>query len=70
MILTKSLLLAICAGMFCATNLMAQGPRSTPVGAGEVAPDFTLVDHHGRKTTLSGSRDQSSVVLVFYRGYW
>jgi hypothetical protein len=35
-----------------------------------VAPDFTLADHRGQKTTLFSLRDQSPVVLIFYRGYW
>ena len=41
-----------------------------PVGIGEAAPDFTLVDHHGNKVRLSDSKGKSPVVLVFYRGYW
>jgi len=41
-----------------------------PVGIGELAPDFTLVDHHGAKVTLSDFKGKSPVVLVFYRGYW
>lgn len=41
-----------------------------PVGIGEAAPDFTLMDHHGAKVTLSDSKGKSPVVLVFYRGYW
>ena len=41
-----------------------------PVGIGEAAPDFTRVDHHGTKVTLSDSKGKSPVVLVFYRGYW
>ena len=41
-----------------------------PVGIGEVAPDFRLVDHHATKVTLSDSKGKSPVVLVFYRGYW
>jgi cytochrome oxidase Cu insertion factor (SCO1/SenC/PrrC family) len=41
-----------------------------PVGMGEVAPDFTLLDHHGIKVTLSDSKGKNPVVLVFYRGYW
>jgi cytochrome oxidase Cu insertion factor (SCO1/SenC/PrrC family) len=69
-ILASPLLLAICACMICTTILVAQTQRSTPLGVGEVAPDFTLVDHHGQKTTLSKSRGESPVVLVFYRGYW
>ena len=69
-IFAKAFLLAIIVCLFCATDLVAQTPRSTPVGVGDVAPDFTLVDHHGQKTTLFGSRDKSPVVLIFYRGYW
>jgi cytochrome oxidase Cu insertion factor (SCO1/SenC/PrrC family) len=41
-----------------------------PIGIGEAAPDFALVDHHGIKVTLSDSKGKSLVVLVFYRGYW
>lgn len=41
-----------------------------PLGIGEAAPDFTLVDHHGTKVTLSDAKGKSPVVLVFYRGYW
>ena len=52
------------------TDLIAQTTRATPITVGEMAPDFTLEDHHGRKTTLSESRGKSPVVLVFYRGYW
>lgn len=45
-------------------------PRSTPVGIGAVAPDFTLEDQNGHKVTLTDARSKSPVVLVFYRGYW
>ena len=48
----------------------AGGMRSIPIGVGDVAPDFTLADQNGHKVTLSDSRGKSSVVLVFYRGYW
>ena len=41
-----------------------------PVGVGETAPDFTLVDHNGKKVTLSEAQGKTPVVLVFYRGYW
>ena len=44
--------------------------RSTPIGVGDVAPDFTLVDQSNNKVTLSDTRGKSPVVLVFYRGYW
>ena len=43
---------------------------SKPLAVGQTAPDFTLVDHHGKKVTLSESKGKSPVVLVFYRGYW
>lgn len=48
----------------------AAAARTSPVGVGEVAPDFTLEDQDGRGVTLSQSRGKSPVVLVFYRGYW
>lgn len=44
--------------------------RTRSVQTGEMAPDFTLEDHEGRKVRLSGARGQSPTVLVFYRGYW
>jgi len=44
--------------------------RSTPIGVGDMAPDFTLEDQNRNQVTLSGARSQSPVVLVFYRGYW
>ena len=44
--------------------------RTSPVAVGEIAPDFTLESHRGTKVTLSGAREKSPVVVVFYRGYW
>jgi cytochrome oxidase Cu insertion factor (SCO1/SenC/PrrC family) len=44
--------------------------RNTPVGVGDVAPDFTLEDQNGQKVKLLEARGKSPVVLVFYRGYW
>jgi len=44
--------------------------RSTPIGIGDVAPEFTLEDQNRNKITLSAARGKSPVVLVFYRGYW
>ena len=51
-------------------NATGAQTRTKPVAAGETAPDFTLVDHHGQKVTLSDSKGKNPVVLVFYRGYW
>ncbi len=45
-------------------------PRSSPIGVGDSAPDFTLEDQNNNKVTLSDPRGKSPVVLVFYRGYW
>jgi len=63
--------------LFAALALSAAGlvsaagsPRTSPVGAGDVAPDFTLQDQNGHPVALSASRGQRPVVLVFYRGYW
>jgi len=44
--------------------------RNSPIGVGDVAPDFTLEDQDKNKVTLSAARGGSPVVLVFYRGYW
>lgn len=44
--------------------------RTSPVGVGEKAPDFTLESHQGAKVTLSEVWKKTPVVLVFYRGYW
>lgn len=44
--------------------------RSTPIGVGDTAPDFTLEDQNKNKIKLSEARGKSPVVLVFYRGYW
>lgn len=45
-------------------------PRSAtdPVKAGDIAPDFSLMDDSGKSITLS--KIKRPVVLVFYRGYW
>jgi cytochrome oxidase Cu insertion factor (SCO1/SenC/PrrC family) len=53
----------------CAAQAQS-GARPTPIGIGDVAPDFTLSDQHGRGHTLSAERGKRPVVLVFYRGHW
>ena len=45
-------------------------PRTSPIGVGDRAPDFTLEDQNRSKVTLSEALGKSPVVLVFYRGYW
>jgi AhpC/TSA family len=68
--INKIFLLIIAASAMCAAAVSVQTSRSTPLGVGEVAPDFALEDQHGYKNVLSESRAKSPVVLVFYRGYW
>ena len=41
-------------------------PRSSQVGVGEAAPDFSLLDHQGRQVTLRALLDRACVVLYFY----
>ena len=36
------------------------------LGVGEVAPDFTLTDQHGKPVSLSSFRGVKNVVLVFF----
>jgi peroxiredoxin len=36
------------------------------VEVGQLAPDFTLKNHHGEEVTLSSYRGDKNVVLVFY----
>lgn len=51
-------------------------PANTAPEVGQVVPDFTLSDTHGRPVTLSklfetdGQPANKGVLLVFYRGYW
>ncbi len=60
------------AGCAVSESQSAQDKKtgSTPVGVGDVAPDFTLEDQQGQKVKLSEARGKTPVVLVFYRGYW
>lgn len=51
------------------TKTAPQKMQQSPPKIGELAPDFTLTDHFGRRVALSEARGQK-VVLVFYRGYW
>ena len=69
--------LLLAAGTLVSSSLLAADPsgaadakRGKPVAAGDVAPDFTLVDRDGRKHTLSAELGKRPVVLVFYRGHW
>lgn len=49
---------------------VALEPRTSPVQAGDTAPDFALEDQHHQKVELSSARGTAPAVLVFYRGHW
>lgn len=51
--------------VFDATGIAARAKR-----AGDLAPDVTLPDAHGRPVRLSDRWRQGPLVLVFYRGGW
>lgn len=62
---------ALMPSQLAAANHAGTGEkRATPVKAGEIAPDFTLMDQDGRTQTLSAERGKRPVLLIFYRGYW
>ena len=62
--------LVLLAFALAASPLAVAQPRATPVGVGDVAPDFTLTDQDGRSHTLSAERGKRPVILLFYRGHW
>jgi cytochrome oxidase Cu insertion factor (SCO1/SenC/PrrC family) len=69
-ILTGSLLLGLAWG---ATALLARQPQGqqqavakTHLKVGDLAPDFTLEDHRGKKVKLRSYRGKKNVVLAFY----
>lgn len=65
--------LAFCAAALTGSVLAAEpaAARSAPLGVGDLAPDFTLLDQDGQPHTLSAAlAKQDFVVLVFYRGHW
>lgn len=38
--------------------------------SGDIAPDFDLKDQNGKTVKLSKAVKKSTVMLVFYRGFW
>lgn len=44
--------------------------RSTTLGGGDLAPDFTLPSNRGDLQSLHGYLARGPVVLVFHRGTW
>jgi peroxiredoxin len=62
------LLLALAAISTLAVAAQNAKSRTEPLAAGAFAPDFSLTERDGRTITLS--KAETPVVLVFYRGYW
>lgn len=51
-------------------ELRAEFAKRSGIGAGDMAPDFTLPDADGRQMALTTLLEDGPVVLVFYRGGW
>lgn len=51
-------------------DLKNSGIMEDVFGVGDRAPDFALVDTHGRTTTLASLREKGPVILTFFRGDW
>jgi peroxiredoxin len=66
----SQIIVLLSVSMAASSQAPATAMRSTPIGVGDVAPDFMLVDQSEHKVALSDARGKSPVVLVFYRGYW
>lgn len=62
-ILATGLLAVLAAGYVLAQNVHV---AHTALKAGDVAPDFTLLDNHWNPVHLSDYRGKKNVVLAFY----
>lgn len=51
-------------------EIAASGIAARTIRAGDIAPDFSLVDTNGAAISLARSRVTGPVVLSFYRGDW
>ncbi|MBU6497201.1 MAG: AhpC/TSA family protein [Rhodospirillales bacterium] len=51
-------------------ELLAHDYPHHAVGEGQIAPDFTLPDQHGRPVSLHEALARGPVVLTFFRGGW
>lgn len=63
MALTTGLLAVLAAGLLSAQNVNV---AHTTLKAGDMAPDFTLLDNHWNPVHLSDYRGKKNVVLAFY----
>jgi peroxiredoxin len=51
-------------------DLKAQGVASKSLAAGRIAPEFTLLNHHGKPVSSGEILGRGRVVLCFFRGRW
>jgi cytochrome oxidase Cu insertion factor (SCO1/SenC/PrrC family) len=61
--LTTGLLAVLTTGLVSAQNVNV---AHTTLKAGDMAPDFTLLDNHWNPVRLSDYRGKKNVVLAFY----
>lgn len=68
----KKTLLIVAGLLFCTSILFAQQETVYPEGLklGDTAPDFSGLDQHGNKYSLSDALKKGDVVMLFYRGQW
>ncbi len=62
-ILATGLLAVLATGLVSAQNVNV---THTTLKAGDMAPDFTLLDNHWNPVRLSDYRGKKNVVLAFY----
>jgi cytochrome oxidase Cu insertion factor (SCO1/SenC/PrrC family) len=60
--------LLVAAALFLAAQMRVPKPQGT-FAEGQPAPDFTLNDQDSHPFRLSDQRG-TSILLIFYRGYW
>ena len=65
----STIVAAVLAGCMAVGAIRAQEDvkvNHTSLKAGDMAPDFTLLDNHWKQIHLSEYRDKKNVVLAFY----
>jgi len=66
--INSALLAASLLAIFVTSSVSAQNVNvsHTSLKAGDMAPDFTLLDNHWNPVRLSDFREKKNVVLAFY----
>ncbi|MFN0136279.1 MAG: hypothetical protein ACKVS9_09205 [Phycisphaerae bacterium] len=65
----SSVALLLGVGLLAMVNFGLTLPKTTTDKL-TTAPEFALLDHTGRETTLAELRSGGGAVLIFYRGFW